>query len=236
MRSLIFFLCVVPLCNDNILFPLTDIPLDIKDGAEDTQRMTLADKLTFSRIIMAPLFFVIYLLPHFFPDWPYAAGIWTLPVLWALFIASEISDLLDGKIARARNEVSDFGKLFDPFSDVLVRITYFLCFVIDGIFPVPLLLIVLYREFSIQFVRTLMMKKGVAMGARMSGKVKAVTYMASGAIALLAETVFRLGCAGTPFTILKIISIIIFTIGAVMAVTSFLEYLSVYKKAPETKA
>jgi CDP-diacylglycerol--glycerol-3-phosphate 3-phosphatidyltransferase len=187
---------------------------------------------------MAPIFFIVYLLPRFFPDWSYAAGMWTLPVLWILFIVSEISDLLDGKVARARNEVSDFGKLFDPFSDVLVRITYFLCFVIDGIFPVymlPLFLIVLYREFSIQFVRTLMMKKGIAMGAKMSGKVKAVTYMASGAVALLASTIFRLGISGHLFTILKYISIIIFTVGAVMAVTSFLEYLNFYRKTPEKK-
>ncbi|MDR2899949.1 MAG: CDP-diacylglycerol--glycerol-3-phosphate 3-phosphatidyltransferase [Treponema sp.] len=198
--------------------------------------MTLADKLTFSRIFMAPLFFIVYLLPHFFPAWPYSAGVWTLPVLWVLFIVSEISDLLDGKVARARNEVSDFGKLFDPFSDVLVRITYFLCFVIDGIFPIyvlPLFLIVLYREFSIQFVRTLMMKKGIAMGAKMSGKIKAVTYMASGAVALLAVTLFRLGITGNLFTILKYISIIIFTVGAVMAVTSFLEYLNFYRKTPK---
>jgi CDP-diacylglycerol--glycerol-3-phosphate 3-phosphatidyltransferase len=207
--------------------------VDNNAGTDDTHHMTLADKLTFSRIIMAPLFFVVYLLPHFFPNWSHSAGFWTLPVLWVLFIVSEITDLLDGKVARARNEVSDFGKLFDPFSDVLVRITYFLCFMIDGIFPAPLLLIVLYREFSIQFVRTLMMRKGVAMGARMSGKVKAVTYMASGAVALLAVTVFRLGYTETPFTILKYISIIIFTIGVVMAVTSFLEYLSVYRKAPK---
>jgi CDP-diacylglycerol--glycerol-3-phosphate 3-phosphatidyltransferase len=209
--------------------------IDIKACAEDTQSMTLADKLTYSRIIMAPIFFFVYLLPHFFPNWPHSAGIWTLPVLWILFIVSEISDLLDGKIARARNEVSDFGKLFDPFSDVLVRITYFVCFVIDGIFPVYLLLIVLYREFSIQFVRTLMMKKGIAMGAKMSGKVKAVTYMASGAIALLAVTFFRLGFTENLFTMLKYISIIIFAIGVVMAVTSFLEYLSFYRKTPEKK-
>lgn len=217
----------------NILYDKHVKHVDNNTAGEDTQSMTLADKLTFSRIIMAPLFFAVYLLPRFFPAWPYSAGIWTIPVLWVLFIVSEITDLLDGKVARARNEVSDFGKLFDPFSDVLVRVTYFLCFVIDGIFPVPLLLIVLYREFSIQFVRTLMMKKGVAMGARMSGKVKAVTYMASGAIALLAVTVFRLGFTGTPFTILKYISIIVFAVGAVMAVISFWEYVSVYRKAPK---
>lgn len=195
----------------------------------------MADKLTFSRLIMAPVFFVVYLLPRFFPDWPYAAGFWTLPVLWTLFLVSEISDLLDGKIARARNEVSDFGKLFDPFSDVLVRITYFLCFVVDGILPVAFLLIVLYREFGILFVRTLMMKKGITMGARMGGKIKAVTYMAAGAVALLAVTVYRLGYTGTPFTVLKYISISIFAVSVVIAVISFLDYLSVYRKAPETK-
>jgi CDP-diacylglycerol--glycerol-3-phosphate 3-phosphatidyltransferase len=212
--------------------------VDIKHRGEDTQGMTLADKLTYSRIIMAPVFFAVYLLPQFLPAWPHAAGIWALPILWVLFIVSEISDLLDGKVARARNEVSDFGKLFDPFSDVLVRITYFLCFIIDGIFPIyilPFFLIVLYREFSIQFVRTLMMKKGIAMGAKMSGKVKAVTYMASGAVALLAVTFFRLGFTGNLFTILKYFSIIIFAIGAVMAVTSFLEYLSFYRKTPKAK-
>ena len=184
---------------------------------------------------MAPVFFLIYLLPRFFPAWPYAAGIWTLPVLWVLFIVSEVSDLLDGKVARSRNEVSDFGKLFDPFSDVLVRVTYFLCFVLDGILPAFLLLIVLYREFGILFLRTLMMKKGVAMGARMGGKIKAVTYMAAGAVALLAVTIFRLGFTGIPFTVLKYISIIIFAISVVLAVISFLDYLSVYRKAPESK-
>jgi phosphatidylglycerophosphate synthase len=78
-----------------------------------------------------------------------------------------------------------------------------------------------------------MMKKGIAMGAKMSGKVKAVTYMASGAFALLAETLSRLEIDGIPFTIFKYISIIIFAVGTVMAVTSFLEYLSFYRKTPK---
>ncbi|MCL2318511.1 MAG: CDP-alcohol phosphatidyltransferase family protein, partial [Treponema sp.] len=66
---------------------------------------------------MAPVFFVIYLLPRFFPlffaippqaegNFRFIGAPWTVPVLWLLFIASEITDMLDGMIARKRGEVS----------------------------------------------------------------------------------------------------------------------------------
>ena len=160
--------------------------------------MTLADKVTSARLILAPVFFVVYLLPRFFPsifavlpppdgeNVLFIGALWTVPVLWILFIVSEITDMLDGMIARKQGEVSDFGKLFDPFADTLTQLTYFFCFVIDGILPSFLFLAVLYREFSILFIRNLMLKKGIALGARMGGKIKTVTYVLSGALALLA--------------------------------------------------
>jgi len=101
--------------------------------------MTVADKVTSIRLILAPFFFVVYLLPRWFS----IGASWTVPVLWILFIIAELTDLVDGKVARSRNEVSDFGKLFDPFADTLVRITYFLCFVVDNILPALLLMIIL---------------------------------------------------------------------------------------------
>lgn len=198
--------------------------------------MTSADKITSIRLILAPVFFFIYLspglkLPFGFGGNLFAQGsIWTVPALWILFILSEITDLLDGKVARSRNEVSDFGKLYDPFADVLVRITYFLCFVIDGILPVFLLLVILYREFGIFFVRILMMKKGVAMGARWGGKVKAVAYMAAGALALLAASFKRLGLPGVFYTWTRFAAIAVFFISVVLALTSFGDYLGVYRK------
>jgi CDP-diacylglycerol--glycerol-3-phosphate 3-phosphatidyltransferase len=150
--------------------------------------------------------------------------------LWVLFIASEITDLIDGRVARARNEVGDFGKLYDPFADVLVRITYFLCFVVDGILPVALLLIVLYREFGIQFLRVLMMKKGVAMGARKGGKLKAVAYMAAGVLALLAASVARLGLDDALYSGLRLGAIIVFLVSVLISVVSFADYMVVYRK------
>lgn len=189
--------------------------------------MTLADKVTSVRLVLAPVFFVVYFLPIWFP----VGAAWTIPVLWLLLIVAESTDLFDGMLARSRNEVSDFGKLFDPFSDTLVRITYFLCFVVDGILPSILLLIVLYREFGILFLRTLMMKRGIAMGARSGGKVKAVAYMVAGVLSLAAASSRRLGFSPSLFGTLRIAAVGVFTISVVLSLISLGDYLSVYRAA-----
>jgi CDP-diacylglycerol--glycerol-3-phosphate 3-phosphatidyltransferase len=194
--------------------------------------MRLADKVTSVRIILAPVFFVIYLLSRLFPSVSLGT-VWTVPVLWGLFIGSEITDMLDGMIARKRGEVSDFGKFFDPFADTLVQVTYFFCFVIDGILPFILFLAVLYREFSILFIRNLMLRIGVTMGARISGKIKTITYIMAGAFALLASTVTRLGLNNTYYRVLRGISVVIFLISVIMSLLSFFDYYSVYKSASQ---
>jgi CDP-diacylglycerol--glycerol-3-phosphate 3-phosphatidyltransferase len=201
--------------------------------------MTLADKISSLRLVLAPFFFVVYLLPQWFPAQSGVLAPATIPVLWALFIISEISDLLDGKIARSRGEVSDFGKLYDPFADTLVRITYFLCFVLDGILPAVLLAVVIYREFGILFLRLQMMKKGIAMGARWGGKIKAVSYMIAGAFALLAASALRLGLDRffslpvSLFFCFRLAARIVFTLSVLIAVLSFLDYMAVYRKSGE---
>jgi CDP-diacylglycerol--glycerol-3-phosphate 3-phosphatidyltransferase len=197
--------------------------------------MKLADKVTSLRLVLAPVFFIVYLLPRLIPSWPAAGGTWTVPVLWAIFVVSELTDMLDGLLARRRGETSDFGKLFDPFADTLTQLTYFLCFVIDGIFPAPLYLLVLYREYSILFVRNLMLKKGVAMGARITGKVKTVTYILAAALALLAASLTRLSLPGPLFGV-TIAARAVFLLSVVLSVLSFMDYLSVYRKAPEPAA
>jgi CDP-diacylglycerol--glycerol-3-phosphate 3-phosphatidyltransferase len=197
--------------------------------------MRAADKVTAVRIILAPVFCVVYLLPVLVPaigaSPKYVA--WTVPVLWIIFIVSEITDMLDGMIARRRGEVSDFGKLFDPFADTLVQLSYFLCFILEGILPALLFLVVLYREFGILFLRNLMLRKGVALGARMGGKIKTVTYISAGAVALLASSVRRLGfpwAAGRVFNTLSLAATGIFIISVFMAILSFADYLKVYRQ------
>ena len=193
--------------------------------------MSLANKLTFFRIILSPVFFIVYFLPVYFPSWFTNGMEWTVPALWLIFIVSEITDLLDGIVARKRNEVSDFGKLLDPFADTLTQITCFLCFVIDGIFPAVLFLLVVYREFFILFIRNLMLKNGIAMGARLGGKIKTVTYIIAGGAALLTVSLQRLSVLEFLFPYFKIGALIIFIIAVAISLVSFFDYLSVYKKA-----
>jgi CDP-diacylglycerol--glycerol-3-phosphate 3-phosphatidyltransferase len=152
-----------------------------------------------------------------------------VPVLWLIFIVSEITDLVDGKIARSQNQVSDFGKLYDPFADTLTRITYFLCFVVDGILPVVLFAVVLYREFGILFIRMLMMKLGVAMGARAGGKAKAVAYMVTGVAALFASSFERLSFEPLYYTCTRWTAIALFVVSVALSLASFGDYYRVFK-------
>jgi CDP-diacylglycerol--glycerol-3-phosphate 3-phosphatidyltransferase len=193
--------------------------------------MRAADKVTSIRIILAPVFCIVYLFPAMVPG---LGSLWTVPVLWALFIISEITDMIDGMVARSRGEVSDFGKLFDPFADTLVQLSYFLCFIVDGILPALLFLAVLYREFSILFLRNLMLRKGIAQGARISGKIKTVAYIAAGAVALLASTVRRLpwdspAQSARIFSFLSLAATVIFIISVFLSIFSFIDYFKVYR-------
>ena len=211
--------------------------LDILKACPHTPNMNLADKVTSARLILAPSFFVVYLLPGILPsffalpmDGSLKGTVWSVPVLWVIFVVSEITDMLDGMLARKRAEVSDFGKLFDPFADTLTQVSYFLCFVIDGILPPLLFLAVLYREFSMLFVRNLMLRKGIAQGARLGGKIKTITYILAGALALLASSVIRLGFDGELYRWLVIAARTAFAVSVIIAIVSFLDYVSVYRK------
>jgi CDP-diacylglycerol--glycerol-3-phosphate 3-phosphatidyltransferase len=184
--------------------------------------MTVADKVTASRLFFAPCFFVVY----FFNKAP-----WTVPALWALFCITEITDLIDGKVARRRNETSDFGRLFDPFADTLVWLTFFICFVVDRVLPVLPFLIIVYREFAILFLRNLMLRKGIAMGARRGGKIKAFAYMFTGIAALLASSVGRLGLEGPWLGIFSAAALGFFVLSALISLLSFADYLVFYKQA-----
>ena len=90
---------------------------------------------------------------------------------------------------------------------------------------------VLYREFTILFIRNLMLKKGVAMGARIAGKIKTVAYIFAGTAALLAMTVRYFDESGSLFPAFKTAAIVIFLISVIFSVISFFDYVSVYRKS-----
>jgi CDP-diacylglycerol--glycerol-3-phosphate 3-phosphatidyltransferase len=197
--------------------------------------MKLADRITLSRIILAPVFFIVYMLPLWLPTQFEGSAIWVVPLLWIIAIVAEFTDMFDGMAARRLNQTSDFGRLFDPFADTLMQLTGFLCFVIDDIFPramfVVLFLVVLYREYGILFIRNLMLKKGIVMGARKSGKAKTVAYISAAGIALFYSSLVRLDVLVFLQPIVRIAAAAAFGISVLIAVISFFDYLSVYLKA-----
>ena len=129
--------------------------------------MNLPNKLTMSRIILIPVFMAVLYMG--FPGSDYIA--------LAIFIIASLTDLLDGKIARKYNLVTDFGKFADPLADKMLVTAAMLWFVEVGRMPAWSLLIVLVREFAVSGLRMIASDKGRVIAAGWSGKVKTAATM-----------------------------------------------------------
>jgi len=199
--------------------------------------------VTTARIILAPVFFVVYHFELFSgtPEPPGFSRFWRIPVLWAVFLAAELTDMLDGKIARKRGEVSDFGKFYDPFADTIFQVTLFFCFVWDSILPTIPFLLVLYREFGILFIRNLMQKKGISLGARMGGKIKTVAYISAGMLALLVFDLRILASSSMDvssfalfdrlYSSFSLLAVAVFWFAVLLSLLSFFDYVRVYRRS-----
>jgi CDP-diacylglycerol---glycerol-3-phosphate 3-phosphatidyltransferase len=156
--------------------------------------LSIANYLTFSRILIAPLFLLFYL-EHA------TLGISdvTLPyLLLALLGISELSDAFDGYLARKYNQVTDLGKVLDPMADSIARISVFLTFTLEPVkLPMILVFIFLYRDSVVSTLRTICALKGFALAARLSGKIKAVVQAVAAFIVLLLMIPHSLGIIST---------------------------------------
>ena len=189
--------------------------------------MKLSNKFTFTRIIFAPIFFLLY----FIPIWTGCGTKVSLLVAVPCLIFAEFTDYLDGHYARKHNEVSDFGKIFDPFADVILHMTTFACLMFSanpemtGYTPRFIFILIMYREMSQTFLRMVAAKQGIAIAARKGGKVKTVCYVVSGFYALFLETLVRFECIPECFGVLKIICTCLFVISLVLSYASFTDYI-----------
>lgn len=184
--------------------------------------MKTADKFTCVRLFFAPLFFLLYMIPV----WTGHLGTVSVFILIPLLAFAEFTDYLDGHFARKNNEVSDFGKLFDPFADVVLHLTAFFCYVSTGYMPVVVLVFIFYREFGMHFIRMVALKKGVTIAARKGGKLKTVLYIVSGCFSLAVESLIRLGLNISSYLlILKNIGICLYVFCLVASYVSFIDYL-----------
>jgi CDP-diacylglycerol---glycerol-3-phosphate 3-phosphatidyltransferase len=92
----------------------------------------------------------------------------------AVMLLAEVSDLLDGHLARRLNVASAFGKIVDPLADSLYRALVFLAFMDAGWMPVWMVAVIISRDILVSYLRIFSEQNGVTMGARQSGKIKAV--------------------------------------------------------------
>ena len=153
--------------------------------------MNLPNKLTMLRIVMIPLFLVFLLAPILPP-------LGTRIVSAALFLATAITDTLDGKIARKRGLITDFGKFLDPVADklmILAAMIGLLCFGrADGLFAVTLSVatfIVMARELGVTGLRLAVVgKSGTVIAANLLGKIKTVSQVVFVMCALLEPVLF----------------------------------------------
>ena len=129
--------------------------------------MNLPNKLTLLRVILVPVFMAVLYLD-------FAGAAW---VALAIFIIARLTDLLDGKIARKYNLVTDFGKFADPLADKMLTTAALLWFVENGQMPAWALLVVLIREFAVSGLRMIASDKGRVIAAGWSGKVKTASTM-----------------------------------------------------------
>ncbi len=125
--------------------------------------MNLPNKLTMFRVILIP-FFVVFLL----------VDITTIDkwIALAIFIVASLTDLLDGKIARKYNLVTNFGKFMDPLADKLLVCSALICLVELSKIPAWIVIVIIAREFIISGFRLIASDNGVVIAASYWGKFK----------------------------------------------------------------
>lgn len=183
--------------------------------------MNLPNKLTIGRIALVPFFVAVLLI-----DFPYNNIVALL-----IFIAASITDLLDGKIARKHNLITDFGKFADPLADKILVLAALLCFVQNDLCDCVAVIIVLMREFAVTSIRLIAASKGEVVAANIWGKVKTVTQMIS-IIAILTFQSFldihivqNLEIYSTLSMILQISGMVLIWISTVFAIISGIIYI-----------
>jgi len=138
--------------------------------------MNLPNKLTVSRFVLTVLFLAALFSASRLGD--------TLALV--IFIAGGLTDLFDGRIARQRKLITNFGILMDPLADKIMTCSAFIAFVERDLMPAWMVVIIVARELAITGLRLLAASRNVVLAAEGFGKNKTVTQIVA-IIAILVE-------------------------------------------------
>ncbi len=188
--------------------------------------MNLPNKLTMARILAVPLLMISLLY----------GTLWGKYLALIVFVVAAITDYWDGRLARERNLVTNFGRVMDPLADKLLMATAFICFVQMGFAPAWMVVLIIGREFAITGLRVLAAVQGRVIAASAAGKHKTITQIVAVILILvlnaaqaslqawvplweqtLGGNIFRLFAAYAPYWSMFIV--------AVLSLYSGLEYL-----------
>ena len=185
--------------------------------------MNLPNKLTLMRIILVPfcMFFIAY---------PVLGTIASPIVALAIFGITSLTDMLDGKIARKYNLITDLGKFLDPVADKLLVIGSYIAVLVahreNGLYvniAFWCLFAIFFRELAVTSMRAIVMGK-VDVAANWMGKCKTVSQMVCVIVAIIEPLFIELTKIDTKF----IPTYVLLVFSALMAVLSGLNYLKAY--------
>lgn len=131
--------------------------------------MNLPNKLTLLRIALTFVFMFCL----------FSEGLVFKVLALLVFSAAALTDLLDGIIAKARNQVTDFGKIMDPIADKILVLAAFLSFIQLQLIPAWTVIVIIARELIITSLRIFALSKGRVLAAARAGKHKTVSQMAA---------------------------------------------------------
>lgn len=151
----------------------------MENEVKTIKNKNLPNQLTIARIFAIPALIVLLM-----TGYHAAAAI--------LFVLAAFTDMLDGKIARKYNLVTNFGKLMDPLADKLLTMSALICFVGLGDVPAWMVIVILGREFIITGMRQVAAAEGIVIAAGWSGKIKTVCQMIAVPLIMLHNWPFSL--------------------------------------------
>ncbi len=131
--------------------------------------MNLPNKLTVLRVLMIP-FFVVFALMELVPGYDKYIAV-------LIFVVASLTDLLDGKIARKYNLVTNFGKFMDPLADKLLVCSALICLIELRQLPAWMVIMIISREFIISGFRLVASDNGIVIAASYWGKFKTTFQM-----------------------------------------------------------
>lgn len=193
--------------------------------------MNLPNKLTMLRVILIP-FVIFFYLATFIPGGKIVALV--------LFVLAAFTDFLDGKIARSRNLVTDFGKFLDPIADKLLVCSVLFMIAIDHTIPQPwgviCVSLIIGRELIIDAFRLIASTKGIVLAADILGKAKTMVQCWTMPLCiLLAYLQFDLAITGTGLLVMQVICWSLLGLSTLLTVLSGINYFVKNKNVIATK-